>query len=86
MGPGRVSTITVFFFNKHEGGKCNMQEEHEPNQNSEKKKRIETKKIVRMKITLQIMLTRIVSSEFQDQHKKCVRTVGFFYDNNVIVF
>lgn len=39
-----------------------------------------------MKITLQIMLTRIVSSEFQDQHKKCVRTVGFFYDNNVIVF
>lgn len=38
MGPGRVSTITGFFFNKHEGGKCNMQEEHEPNQNSEKKK------------------------------------------------
>lgn len=81
MGP----TITGFFFNKHEGGKCNMQEQHKPNQNSEKK-RIETKKIVRMKITLQIMLTRIVSSEFQDQHKKCVRIVGFFYDNNVIVF
>lgn len=39
-----------------------------------------------MKITLQIMLTRIVSSEFQDQHKKCVRIAGFFYDNNVIVF
>lgn len=38
MGVGRVFTITVFFFNRYEDGRCNIQEEHELNQNSEKKK------------------------------------------------
>lgn len=38
MGVGRVFTIIVFFFNRYEDGRCNIQEEHELNQNSEKKK------------------------------------------------
>lgn len=37
MGAGRASTITSAFFNKHEYGRCNIQEEHEPKQTSGKK-------------------------------------------------
>lgn len=80
MGAGRVSIITVYFFNKYEDERCNIQEEHEPNQNSgkKKKKRIETKKSTIMKINCKITLTRMVSSEFQDQHKEMCKNSGFF--------
>lgn len=50
------------------------------------KKKIETKKSIGMKMNFKIMLTRIVSSEFQDQHKEMCKNSGAFYDNNVIVF
>lgn len=37
MGAGRASAITGAFYNKHENGRRNIQEKHEPNQASEKK-------------------------------------------------
>lgn len=42
------------------------------------KNKIETKKNIRMKINFKIMLTRIVSSEFQDQHKEICKNSGVF--------
>jgi len=64
----------VCFSHKLKGGKCRVHEEHETKQKHSK----ETSAKIRIKIDFKIMLTRIASSEFQDQNKEMCKKSGAF--------